>query len=83
MRIYLQTTPTTNHPPRFCMLSLQQDLMDGWTLVRETGYQGCAGVIQRENFASHEAAELALAHARDDQIKRGYRVTFTSGHRTL
>ncbi len=54
--------------------------MDGWTLVRETGYQGRSGVVKRENFASHEAATLALANARDAQIKRGYRVTFTSGH---
>ncbi|CAK0778977.1 WGR domain-containing protein [Gammaproteobacteria bacterium] len=79
MRIYLQTPFTSERPPRFCMLSLQQDLLEGWTLIRETGYQGSSGQVKRENFGNQEAAEHALEIARDAQIKRGYRVMFASG----
>ncbi|CAK0760296.1 conserved hypothetical protein [Gammaproteobacteria bacterium] len=79
MRIYLQTPPTSDRPPRFCSLSLQQDLLEGWTLIRETGYQGSSGQIKRENFTSHEAAEHALEVARDSQLKHGYRVMFATG----
>lgn len=80
MRIYLQTHHTPDRPQRFCMLTLQQDLLDGWTLIRETGYQGFAGQIKRENFSSHEAAENALETMRDAHLKRGYQVMFASGH---
>ena len=79
MRIYLHTPPTSERPPRFCSLALQRDLLAGWTLIRETGYQGSTGQLKYENFASHEAAERALEIARDVQIKRGYRVMFASG----
>lgn len=76
MRIYMQIPPSDAGPPRFYHLHLQEDLLEGWTLVREWGYQGARGRLKRENFADRETAEEALLRARDDQLKRGYRVVF-------
>jgi len=79
MRIYLQTPVTDDRPPRFCHLFLQKDLLEGWTVVRETGYQGERGRVTRRHYDSHEQAERALLAARDDQIRRGFRVMFAEG----
>jgi len=32
--------------------------------------------VKKEHFQDREAAEAALTRARDEQIKRGYRVVF-------
>ncbi len=79
MQIYMQITPMDDRPPRFYHLILQQDLLGGWTLVREWGYQGYAGRVRREHHDTLEAAQAALIRARDDQLRRGYRVVFTRG----
>jgi predicted DNA-binding WGR domain protein len=79
MRIYLQTAPEGRHPPRFCLLTIQQDLLEGWTLVREMGYQGYAGQVKRWRFPTREEAERSLIESRDSQVKRGYRVVFSEG----
>ncbi|MEN8107973.1 MAG: WGR domain-containing protein [Pseudomonadota bacterium] len=62
--------------PRYYHLHLQEDLLEGWALVREWGYQGASGRLKREHFADREAAEAALLQARDEQLKRGYQVVF-------
>ena len=79
MRIYLQTPVTDDRPPRFCHLFLQQDLLEGWSLVRETGYQGARGRVTRRHFETREEAERALIAARDELLKRGFRVMFAQG----
>ena len=79
MRIYLQTPVTDDRPPRFYHLFLQQDLLEGWTLVREWGFQGASGRVVREHFPSREAAERALEKCRDSQLQRGYRIMFAQG----
>jgi predicted DNA-binding WGR domain protein len=79
MRIFLQTPPSSDSVPRFYHLFLQKDLLGGWTLVREWGFQGAAGRLQREHFPSHEAAAEAMLKSRDLQISRGYRVMFMQG----
>lgn len=79
MRIYLQTPFTADRPPRFYHLFLQEDLLGGWSLVKEWGFQGASGTMQREHFASKDEALSALMRSRDAQIKRGYRVMFTQG----
>lgn len=79
MRIYLQTPPSDEGPTRFYHLFLQQDLLEGWSLVREWGFQGAAGRMQREHYANREAAAEAMLRARDSQLKRGYRVMFMRG----
>ncbi len=79
MRILLQTPPAPGGRPRFCLLSLQRDLLEGWTLIRETGYQGYAGQVKRSRFATNEVAVEAMSKARDDFVRRGYRTVFTEG----
>lgn len=76
MRIYMQIPPTDERPPRYYHLHLQEDLIDGWTLLREWGYQGAGGRLLREHFPDFDAAQNALLKVRDEQIKRGYRVVF-------
>ena len=79
MRIYLQMPPADNSVPRYYQLLLQEDLLGGWTLVRESGRQDGSGRIKREHYADREAAERALIEARDAQVARGYRVVFVQG----
>ncbi len=79
MQIYMQITPMDDRPPRFYHLILQQDLLGGWTLVREWGYQGYAGRVRREHHDTLEAAQAALIRVRDAQLRRGYRVVFARG----
>jgi predicted DNA-binding WGR domain protein len=76
MRIYMQIPPEGDRPPRYYHLHLQEDLIEGWTLLREWGYQGSGGRLLREHFPDRESAEAALINVRDEQLKRGYRVVF-------
>jgi predicted DNA-binding WGR domain protein len=79
MRIYLQTRPDANTAPRFYLLALQEDLLEGWTLVKETGYQGSKGKVTTQHFDNQEDAMQAMLQARDAQLKRGYQVVFVQG----
>lgn len=79
MRIYLQTPLTSDGATRFYHLFLQQDLLGGWSLVKEWGFQGASGRVQREHYPSYDAAAEAMLKARDLQIARGYRVMFMQG----
>jgi len=79
MRIYMQIPALDDRPPRYYHLHLQEDLLEGWTLVREWGFQGAGGRVKREHFMDRETAEAAMIRARDEQLKRGYRVVFRQG----
>ncbi len=79
MRIYLQTAPDPEQPPRFYHLFLQKDLINGWSLVRESGHQGGSGRVTKKHFEDREAALSALLAARDMQLKRGFRIVFVKG----
>jgi predicted DNA-binding WGR domain protein len=79
MRIYMQMTPEDEKAPRFYQLMLQEDLLQGWTLVREYGQQGSPGRLKKDHFQSREQALDALLRVRDAQLKRGYRVVFVRG----
>ncbi len=79
MRIYMQTQATPEQPLKFYLLQLQQDLLSGWSLVRESGFQGSRGRVYREFFDHREEAEQALIKRRDLQLKRGYRIVFREG----
>ena len=81
MRIYLQTPASGEQPPRYCQLLLQEDLLGGWTLIRESGRQDAGGRAKQEYFTTHEAAERAVIKARDSQVARGYRVVLVEGDR--
>lgn len=76
MRIYMQIPPTDDRPPRFYHLHLQEDLIDGWTLLREWGYQGVRGRLARDHYPDFDSAQQAMIKVRDDQLRRGYRVVF-------
>ncbi|MEN8204680.1 MAG: WGR domain-containing protein [Pseudomonadota bacterium] len=72
----MQIPPEDNKAPRYYHLHLQEDLLEGWTMIREWGYQGAAGRVKKEHFQNRETAESALLRVRDEQIKRGYQVVF-------
>ena len=79
MRIYMQTPPQADGNPRYYHLFLQEDLIDGWTLVKENGLQGSSGRVTKIHFKDREEALTALIKARDAQVKRGYHVVFVKG----
>ncbi|MFV1984489.1 MAG: WGR domain-containing protein [Thiohalomonadales bacterium] len=79
MRLYLQIPALQDKPPRFYQLILQADLIGGWTLIRESGYQGKSGRVQRSHFESYEGALEAMMTWRDKQINRGFKVVFMKG----
>jgi len=79
MRIYMQTPIGEDATPRYYHLHLQEDLLDGWTLVRETGRQGSGGRVVKQHFLDRESAEQALIKLRDEQLRKGFRVVFIQG----
>lgn len=60
-------------------LTLQQDLLGGWMLLRESGQVGGRSQLKREQFLDHVAAQTALEAARDAYLRRGYRLMFVQG----
>jgi predicted DNA-binding WGR domain protein len=76
MRIYMQIPPSDAGPPKFYHLHLQEDLLEGWTLVREWGFQGSGGRMVRDHFPDRESAETAMLSLRDAQLEKGYQVVF-------
>ena len=76
MRIYMQKPPVIDKAPRNYHLHLQEDLLEGRTLIRERGYQGASGPVNRQHFDDQAAAQAAMMKIRDEQIKRGYQVVF-------
>ncbi|KAA3629160.1 MAG: WGR domain-containing protein [Proteobacteria bacterium] len=79
MRIYMQTPFVEGQALKFCHLILQQDLLDGWVVIREWGYQGARGRNRRDHFKEYAEAERAVLKSRDTQLKKGFRVVFMSG----
>ncbi len=79
MRIFMQTKPLTRESPRYYHLILQQDLLGGWTLIREWGQQGGRASGRRDFFPAREAAETAFTQARDQQLGKGFQVMFCQG----
>lgn len=75
----MQASPEPDKPPKYYQLVLQEDLLEGWTLVREWGLQGSPGRIKRDHFPDREQAQHALLLVRDAQIKRGYQVVYMQG----
>ncbi len=76
----MQTKPTNaNEVPRYYQITLQQDLLGGWTLAREWGQQGGRISLKREVFLERDDALNAFEHARDTQLKRGFLIMFSQG----
>jgi predicted DNA-binding WGR domain protein len=79
MRIFMQTPPVANAPQRYYQLILQQDLLGGWTLIRESGQLGARSTVRREQYLDFRAAQDAMEKARDQQLKKGLKVMFSQG----
>lgn len=79
MRLLLQQRPDDREAPRFVQLTLQPDLLGGWTLLRESGHIGGRSSLRREQFLDQPSALAALEHARDAQLKRGFQLMFAQG----
>jgi hypothetical protein len=79
MRIYMQSPAGPAEEPRYCQLMLQQDLLGGWTLLREWGQLGGRVSLKREQYLELKEAQAAFERARDQQLKKGFRVTFLQG----
>jgi predicted DNA-binding WGR domain protein len=82
MRIFLQQKPLAGEAPRYFQLILQQDLLGGWTLTRESGQIGGKSQLKREVYLEQDQAVAAFEKARDGQIKRGFQVMFAQGARS-
>ena len=79
MRIYMQTPPLDGAPLRFYQIQIQEDLIDGWTLIRESGAQGGRSNYREVHYECREDAEYALLSLRDQQLQKGFQITFTTG----
>ena len=79
MRLLLQQKPLAGETPKYVQLILQQDLLGGWNLLRESGQIGGKAQLKREQFLDRDAAIGAFEKARDLQIKRGFQVMFAQG----
>ena len=79
MRLLLQHPPVGAEAPRFVQLALQQDLLGGWLLVRETGHIGQRSTLKREQFLKQDEAMAAFEKARDQNVKRGFQIVFAQG----
>lgn len=79
MHIYMQHITADRKSPRFYHVMLQQDLLDGWSLIREWGVQGSPGRVKRDHHLTRQDAITALISVRDAQIRRGFQVVFMQG----
>ena len=81
MRLLLQLKPAGGEAPRFVQLMLQQDLLGGWSLLRESGHIGSRSQAKVEQFTDRDAAMAAFEKARDSQLRRGFLVMFSQGEK--
>ncbi|KFN48902.1 WGR domain-containing protein [Arenimonas composti] len=79
MRLLMQQRPMSGEAPKYVQLVLQQDLLGGWTLLRETGQIGGKAQLRREQYLERDAALAAFEKARDAQVRKGFQVMFTQG----
>jgi hypothetical protein len=79
MRLLLQQKPSGPESPKYVQLILQQDLLGGWTLLRESGQIGGRVQLRREQFLDRDSAIAAFEKARDNQLHRGFLVMFAQG----
>ena len=79
MRLLLQQRPSAGEAAKYVQLTLQQDLLGGWTLLREIGQIGGKSQLRREQFLARDAALSAFEAARDAQVRKGFLVMFAQG----
>ena len=79
MRLLLQQRPPAGEAAKYVQLTLQQDLLGGWTLLREMGQIGGKSQLRREQYLERAAALTAFEAARDAQVRKGFLVMFAQG----
>jgi hypothetical protein len=79
MRIYMQQQGADQQTLRFCHIHLQEDLIGGWNLIKETGIQGKPGRVVKTHFESHADAIEALSKLKDDHVDKGFKIVFARG----
>jgi hypothetical protein len=79
MRVLMQQHPQGQESPRYVSISLQQDLLGAWLLLRESGLIGGKSQLKREQFLATEPAFEAFEKARAMHIKKGFQVMFIQG----
>ena len=79
MRLLLQQRPLAGEAAKYVQLTLQRDLLGGWTLLREIGQIGGKSQLRREQYLERDAALTAFAAARDAQVRKGFLVMFAQG----
>lgn len=79
MRIYMQQPPADSAAPRYVQLLLEQDLLGGWTLYRESGREGGRVQLRRQQFLDRDQALVAFEHARDLQVRKGFKIMIVEG----
>ena len=79
MRLLLQQRPVAGEAAKYVQLTLQQDLLGGWTLLRESGQIGGKSQLRRELYLERDAALSAFEAARDAQVRKGFQVMFAQG----
>ena len=75
----MQTPPGSGQPPRFYQLILQEDLLGGWSVLRQWGHLGARGTQKKAHYASLDQATQALTEHRDSQLRKGFRIMFIHG----
>ena len=75
----MQALPSANEAPKYLQLVLQQDLLGGWTLIKESGQQGGKIQVKRELYLDLGTAQAALISARDLGLKKGFNIMFAEG----
>ncbi|HRN59706.1 MAG TPA: WGR domain-containing protein [Chiayiivirga sp.] len=73
-QLTMQQTSTSLPTPRFVRLVLQEDLLGGWELIRETGQAGGRSQVRRALFLSRAQAVDAFEAARAEHARRGFEV---------
>ena len=79
MRVLMQQPPQGQESPRYVSISLQQDLLGGWTLLRESGLIGGKSQLKRVQYLETESAIEAFEKARAAHTKKGFQVVFVQG----
>jgi predicted DNA-binding WGR domain protein len=79
MRLLLQQKPMSGEAPKYVQLILQQDLLGGWSLLREWGQTGGRASMKREFYEERDRAENAMIGMRDQQLRKGFQVMFCQG----
>lgn len=79
MRIFMQTAQPSEEVGQFYQLILQEDLLGGWTVIRQWGKLGQRGRFRQEYFDDLESAQQALSAYRERQSELGFKTTFVEG----